>query len=575
MFKRLFIMAKPWWREIFVTIFALTAAALLNLVTPELIRRMTSLLGTPDKLTYKIIITYAAVLAVSYILRAVAKYFAMWQAHIAAWKFVADTTLKVYGKLERMSMSFYGCHSTGEIMSRAINDTKNLEVLIAHSLPDLFSSVIIIFFVAIMIFTINPVLAALTLIPVPFVLLISTLFSSKIAPMFRINQEFLGKLNSHFQDRISGMKEIQAFGREGDEYETMTDYCREYSRVNIAANFANAIYQPSVEAVISMGTVIVMGIGGVLSMRGTMSASDIVGFFVYLSMFYQPLSSLARIVEDIQMARAGGVRMLELLDTPEDISDSPTAQSIGRADGKVDFENVSFAYSSGETVLDRVSFSAMPGEMVAIVGATGVGKTTVVSLLERFYDVQGGNILLDGTDIRKITVESLRKNLSIVLQDVFLFNGTIYDNIAYGKHGASREEVLTAARLAHADEFITAKPKGYDTEIGERGMRLSGGQKQRIAIARAVLKDSPVLIFDEATSAVDNETEAQIQTAIDNIAKHRTVIVIAHRLSTVKKADKIIVLNQGKVAECGNHAELIKLGGIYAKMCSVNGKELL
>lgn len=563
-------MAKPWWGELIVTVISLLAASLLSLVTPEAIRKLTALLGTPGDATTALILKYCGILVGAYLLRALCRFLSMWQAHVAAWNFVGYLTSLCYDKLQSLSMRYYSDKQTGEIMSRMINDTRQLEVLIAHSLPDMATNVIVVAGVAVMIFRINPLLALYTLIPVPFILLLSRLFTTKVAPLFKINQEVLAGLNGHTQDNLSGMKEIQAFGKEGRESLGMKDYCRHYSFVNIRANFYNAMYHPAVEFITSIGTVIVMGAGGYFVMRGRMSTADIVGFFMYLSLFYSPLSALARLAEDIQVSRACGNRVLELLDTESEIKEDDDAKDIPTCSGDVRFDNVVFGYSGDSKVLDGISFDVKPGKMLALVGATGVGKTTIVSLLERFYDPQSGKITIDGHDIRHATLSSLRKNISIVLQDVFLFNGTVYENIAYGAENATEEEVYAAAKTACADEFIREMPEGYMTKIGERGVRLSGGQKQRIAIARAVLRKTPILMLDEATSAVDNETEAQIQKAIENLSGSHTLIVIAHRLTTIMKADDIIVLRDGKIAEEGTHDELMKKGGIYCGMCSVN-----
>lgn len=563
-------MAKPWWGELVITVISLLAASLLSLVTPEAIRKLTALLGTPGDATTALILKYCGILVGAYLLRALCRFISMWQAHVAAWNFVGYLTSLCYDKLLSLSMRYYSDKQTGEIMSRMINDTRQLEVLIAHSLPDMATNVIVVAGVAVMIFRINPLLALYTLIPVPFILLLSRLFTTKVAPLFKINQEVLAGLNGHTQDNLSGMKEIQAFGKEGKESLGMKDYCRHYSFVNIRANFYNAMYHPAVEFITSIGTVIVMGAGGYFVMRGRMSTADIVGFFMYLSLFYSPLSALARLAEDIQVSRACGNRVLELLDTESEIKEDDDAKDIPTCSGDVRFDNVVFGYSGDSKVLDGISFDVKPGKMLALVGATGVGKTTIVSLLERFYDPQSGKITIDGHDIRHATLSSLRKNISIVLQDVFLFNGTVYENIAYGAENATEEEVYAAAKTACADEFIREMPEGYMTKIGERGVRLSGGQKQRIAIARAVLRKTPILVLDEATSAVDNETEAQIQKAIENLSGSHTLIVIAHRLTTIMKADDIIVLRDGKIAEEGTHDELMKKGGIYCGMCSVN-----
>ena len=570
MIKRMLKMAKPWWGELIVTVISLLAASLLSLVTPEAIRKLTALLGTPGDATTALILKYCTILVGAYLLRAICRFLSMWQAHVAAWNFVGYLTSLCYDKLQSLSMRYYSDKQTGEIMSRMINDTRQLEVLIAHSLPDMATNVIVVAGVAVMIFRINPLLALYTLIPVPFILLLSRLFTKKVAPLFKINQEVLAGLNGHTQDNLSGMKEIQAFGKEGRESLGMKDYCRHYSFVNIRANFYNAMYHPAVEFITSIGTVIVMGAGGYFVMRGRMSTADIVGFFMYLSLFYSPLTALARLAEDIQVSKACGSRVLELLDTESEIKEEDDAKDISTCSGDVRFDNVVFGYSGDSKVLDGISFDVKPGKMLALVGATGVGKTTIVSLLERFYDPQSGKITIDGHDIRHATLSSLRKNISIVLQDVFLFNGTVYENIAYGAENATEEEVYAAAKTACADEFIREMPEGYMTKIAERGVRLSGGQKQRIAIARAVLRKTPILVLDEATSAVDNETEAQIQKAIENLSGSHTLIVIAHRLTTIMKADDIIVLHDGKIAEEGTHDELMKKGGIYCGMCSVN-----
>ncbi|MBQ2721003.1 MAG: ABC transporter ATP-binding protein, partial [Clostridia bacterium] len=480
--KRFILMAKSHWGEIIITVISLIGVSALSLVTPEIIRRMTAVLSYPELLSAEILFKYALILVLAYLVRGVLRFVSMYVSHIAAWKFVGELTLKVYDKYQELSMRYYQDKQTGQLMSRMVNDTRLLEVLIAHSLPDLITNVLVIIGVAIMIFMIDPFLALLTLIPVPFVIFVSSFFSKKVAPLFRINQEVLGDLNGVLQDNLSGMKEIQAFGKENYEHGKMlknTDY---YSFVNIRANKANAIFHPSVEFLTSLGTVIVVGVGGMLAMNGQVSTSDIVGFFVYLSLFYQPLAILARLVEDVQTSLAGARRVAEVLDSESEIQQSPDAYDLENIEGNISFENVSFDYINGEHVLNDISFTVKKGEMIALVGPTGVGKTTIVSLLERFYDPLAGRVCIDGHDIKDVTLQSLRKNISLVLQDVFLFNGTIEENIAYGVENCTREEVIAAAKAASADEFISKMPKGYDTMVGERGVRLSGGQKQRIAI---------------------------------------------------------------------------------------------
>lgn len=572
MTKRLLWMARKHWGTLIIAVLGLIGAAVLNLVTPSVIQQLTRALQTPDSMTVNTLITFVVILVAAYLLRAVCRFVAMSISHLAAWRFVADLTFEIYDRLQALSLRYYQDKQTGQLMSRMVNDTRQIEVLVAHALPDLFSSLLVIVGVMIMLLTVNVPLALLTLAPVPLIIFVSTLFSKKVAPMFRINQEVLGDINGVLQDNLSGMKEIQAFGQEEYEHNRLDFFRRRYAEVNIRANFANGLFHPGVEFLTSLGTVVVVGVGGYLGMMGGMDIADVVAFLMYLSLFYQPLTTLARLVEDVQTAFAGAIRVFDILDAESEVREAPDAVAVPKGKGEIEFDNVSFAYDPKEPVLKEVSFKANPGEMIALVGPTGVGKTTVVSLLERFYDPQQGVIRVDGRDIRTMTLHSLRDQISMVLQDVFLFNGTIAENIAYGAHEATREQIIEAAKAARADGFIQEMPEGYDTVVGERGVRLSGGQKQRIAIARAVLRDAPILVLDEATSAVDTETEAEIQAAIEQLSGKRTMIVIAHRLSTVIRADQILVLENGRIVERGRHADLIQQDGLYSKLSRVQFK---
>ncbi|MCL2299840.1 MAG: ABC transporter ATP-binding protein/permease, partial [Firmicutes bacterium] len=465
--KKLILMAKKYWRTIGFASVGIVGAALLNLITPAIVRALTGALmeGNIDE---KALLIFAAVLTGAYLLRAGCRWVALAVSHVAAWSFVGELTAKVYGKLQTLSMRYYQDKQTGQLMSRMINDTQQVHMLIAHALPDLAGNVIVIIGVAVVLFTINPMLAAIMLIPVPLVFWAGTFFSKKVAPLFRVNQEVLGDLNAVTQDNLSGMKEIQAFNQERRELDKMLELCKHYSYVNIRANRAFAVFQPGVEFLISLGTVVLVGIGGYMAMRGKLSVADVVGFLMYLGIFYQPLSVLSRLFEDVQVAYAGAVRIFEVLDAESDVREKPDAVTLTDCAGEISFDHVSFCYEKEEPVLSGISFTARPGEMVAIVGPTGVGKTTIVSLLERFYDPQSGSIKIEGMDIRDLTIESLRANISMVLQDVFLFNGTIEQNIAYGAADATREQVERAAKTACADEFIRQTQDGYDTVIGER-----------------------------------------------------------------------------------------------------------
>jgi ABC-type multidrug transport system fused ATPase/permease subunit len=316
----------------------------------------------------------------------------------------------------------------------------------------------------------------------------------------------------------------------------------------------------------SIGTVIVAGFGGYLAFQGTMEVADIVGFMLYLSLFYTPVSGIARLLEDFSHALAGAERVLEILDEPSGIADMPGAKPIGRVEGEITFDNVSFSYDPAAPVLKDISFTAKPGQMIALVGPTGVGKTTAIQLVARFYEPNEGRVLIDGSDIKTVTLESIRSQIAMVLQDTFLFTGSIEENIGYARPDATREEIVSAAKIARIHESILQMPEGYDTQVGERGVKLSGGQKQRIAIARAVLREAPILILDEATASVDIETEAHIQQALNDLAGTRTIIAIAHRLSTIRKADVILVFEDGEIIQRGTHDDLMTSDGMYKRL---------
>ncbi|WHH60176.1 ABC transporter ATP-binding protein [Petroclostridium sp. X23] len=565
---RLIKYARPYWWLLVIAGFSLLTITALNLVTPWLVKELIRILTEQQDMNAMLVIQNTVmILVAAYVVRAVFTYFYRYLSHVAAWKLVADMRTMVYEHLQKLSLRYYHDKQTGQLMSRTINDTATFEVLIAHAVPDLITNGLILIGITTILFVINAYLAALALIPIPFLMIGGWWFTKKVLPNFREAQSTLAELNAVVQDNISGIKEIQVFNQQIREKNRVDKRAKKYASAILHALKLSAIFHPAVEMVSAFGTVVVVGFGGWLAMRHYISPADIVGFILYLSLFYQPITTLARVIEDLQQATAGAERVFELLDTEPDIVDQKNAKEIAKAGGEITFEHVDFEYVSSKPVLKDVSFHVQSGQMLALVGPTGVGKTTIISLAARFYDPTSGRILLDGTDIKEITISSLRNQISIVLQDIFLFNGSVADNIAYGSKEASLEDIVQAAKIARAHDFISELPQGYDTIIGERGVKLSGGQKQRLSIARAVLRNTPILILDEATAAVDVETEKQIQQAIQELAGSKTIIVIAHRLSTVKKADRILVLKEGEIVESGTHEDLLQLGGLYEQLC--------
>jgi ATP-binding cassette subfamily B protein/subfamily B ATP-binding cassette protein MsbA len=511
------------------------------------------------------------IVLIIYISRAGLQFLRSYLAHLAGWGVAADVRKYIYEHMQRLSLRYYEDKQVGQLMSRVINDTELFEQLISHALPDIIVNAITFIGVTAVLLSLNWKLTILSAIPIPLALLSLQIYAKRVRPAFRYRQKELGDLNAMLNDNLSGIREIKAFTREAQEAVRIDARIDSFYRSNLVALKLMATFQPFVDFTSSIGTLIVIFFGGRLALQGVLPIADLVAFFLYLEMFYAPVRNLSNAWEAIQSSLAGADRVAGLIAEDEEPHNAPGAVAIsGQARGWIIFNDVSFSYSAENPVLENISLDIPARSVVALAGPTGVGKSTLVSLIPRFYDVTSGRITLDGRDIQEYKLDDLRQQISIVLQDVFLFYGTVRENILSGKPGATEADMILAAQTANAHSFIMQLPEGYDTLISERGVKLSGGQKQRLSVARAVLKDAPILILDEAASSVDTETEMLIQQALERLMKGRTTIIIAHRLSTVRSADKIVVLDDKSICEMGSHDELMKLDdGLYRRLYSV------
>ncbi|WP_435170788.1 ABC transporter ATP-binding protein [Paenibacillus glycanilyticus] len=506
------------------------------------------------------------ILVVLYIISSVFSYIQQYLMAGVAQNTVYDLRKQVNAKFNRLPLKYFDSKSNGEILSRVVNDVDNIANTLQQSLTQLITSVITLVGIIIMMLTISPLMTLIVFLTIPISLLATAVIAKRSQKYFVKQQAELGKLNGHVEEMYTGHKIVKAFGRERESMEKFEKMNEQLYDAGWRAQFISGIIMPIMSFIGNIGYVFVSIVGGILVTRRAIEVGDILAFIQYTRQFTWPITQLATISNVIQSTIASAERVFELLDEEEEVLEANPAKTITRPSGSVHFDHVKFGYTADKTLIDNMNINVLPGQTVAIVGPTGAGKTTLVNLLMRFYELNDGKITIDGVNITDLKRSNLRGMFGMVLQDTWLFNGTIRDNIAYGREGATKEDVVNAAKAAHADHFIRTLPDGYDTILNEEASNISQGQKQLLTIARAILADPSILILDEATSSVDTRTEVYIQKAMGHLMEGRTSFVIAHRLSTIRDADLILVMNQGSIIEQGTHEELLEQGGFYADL---------
>ncbi len=537
----------------------------LNLLPPYLMKILIDDAIMNANLT--LLVWLVTTLVVVYLIRAVATSGRSYLLGKLGQKIIVDLRRKLYEHLQVLSLSFYDKNETGRIMSRVMSDTDRVQYFLTWGAQQLFMDVMVLAFISAILFSLNWQLALIVLTPTPVLVLGTKLFSRKIHGIYHKAWRKWADLSAMLADTVPGVAVVKAFSQENREISKFRKKTSELYDVNVKISFLEGLFFPLVGFVMTLGAVGVWWFGGRQILSGSLTLGVLTAFISYTWRFYEPIGRLSNLSSLLLRASTSAERIFEVFDTRPDVHNSPNAIELPTLNGHIEFDNVSFAYETGETVLKNINLDILPGQRIGLVGPSGAGKTTLAKLILRFYDPTSGKITIDRYDLREVKQEPLRRQIGIVLQEPFLFKGSIAENTAYGQQGAQPEKIIEAAKAANIHDFVLSLPEGYDTDVGERGHRLSGGEKQRVSIARALLKDPRILILDEATSSVDTETESLIQEALDRLMENRTSIIIAHRLSTLKNADKIVVIDHGEIVEEGSHQELIQRGGLYARLC--------
>ncbi len=547
--------------------FAVIEAAV-TLIIPLIVRYITyNVIQLPSGEAIPIIVRLGIAMLVMVAVEWFCNFYVTYFGHMMGSKMEHDMREEIFGHYQKLSFSFFDNQQTGQLMSRITSDLFDITELLHHGPEDVVISAIKLIGSLAILSVINLRLTLAAFVFVPIITIFAVLMNKRMGPAYKQNRAKMADINGQIEDSLSGIRVVQSFGNEELEKEKFHRGNQAYLESRRRRYWYMGTYNSGMTALTTLVTIVVLIVGTGLITSGAMAIADLVTFLLYINNFTEPLKKLINDTEMFQNGYSGYVRFLEMMDIEPDIQDAPDAIGIDRAAGEISFENVSFSYEENQDkVLSHIDLKVHAGDYLAIVGSSGVGKTTLCSLIPRFYDVDSGAILLDGTDIRRLKLLDLRRQIGIVQQDVYLFGEDIMENIRYGRPDATDGEVIEAAKLANADEFVTALPEGYHTQIGERGVKLSGGQKQRLSIARVFLKNPPILIFDEATSALDNESERIVQESLEKLAKGRTTFVIAHRLSTIRNAKKILVLTEQGITEQGTHEELMAMNGVYKKL---------